>query len=324
MADRYVGNLVRLAAAAHGSTGGQKLVKVGNGLNQALLQLHLGLPVVQVRARTADVGLALQGVVRWQGHEDHFGTGACQGNDQFGQLANGELYRVTQVDRARETGCAVGATGQIHEADEAFDQVVYIAKAAGLLAAAVQGYVLALQRLHDEVADHATVVGVHARAIGVEDAGHADVKLVLAVIVKKKGFGAALTFVVAASDTDGVNVAPVGLSLRVDGGVTIDFAGAGLKDLGAQALGQPQHVDGTVHAGLGGLHWVVLVVDGAGRASQVVDLVHLKVQRKSDIVPDELKARMAKQVLHVALGAGEEVVGTDNVITTGEQPVDQV
>ena len=57
---------------------------------------------------------------------------------------------------------------------------------------AVNGDGLAPQGLDDEVGDHAPVVGVHARAVGVEDARHLDAQLVLAVVVEAQGFGAAL------------------------------------------------------------------------------------------------------------------------------------
>jgi hypothetical protein len=79
-----------------------------------------------------------------------------------------------------------------------------------------------------------------------------------------------------------------------------------------------------VHAGLGGLHRVVLVVDGAGRAGQVVDLVHLDIQREGDVVAHQLEARVVEQVGDVGLGAGEEVVGTEHVVALGQQAVAQV
>ena len=59
--------------------------------------------------------------------------------------------------------------------------------------------------------------------------------------------------------------------------------------LRAGALGQPEHVDRAVHAGLGRLHRVVLVVDRRGRAGEVVDLVDLDVERKGDVVAQQLE-----------------------------------
>ena len=106
---------------------------------------------------------------------------------------------------------------------------------------------------------------MHARAIGVEDPRHLDAQLVLAVIVEEQRLGAALAFVVAGARADRIDVAPVVLGLRMDMGVAIDLAGRGLEDLRLHPLGQAQHVDGAMDAGLGRLHRIVLVVDRARR-----------------------------------------------------------
>ena len=68
-----------------------------------------------------------------------------------------------------------------------------------------------------------------------------------------------------------------------------------------QPLGQPEHVDRAVHAGLGRLHRIELVVDRRGRAGEVVDLVDLDVERKGHVVAHQLEARIAEQVRDVAL-----------------------
>jgi len=116
---------------------------------------------------------------------------------------------------------------------------------------------------------------VHARAVGVEDAGNADVDFVLAVVIEKQGFRAALAFVVATADADGVDVAPVVFGLWMHRRVAIDLRRAGLKYPGPHAFSQAQHIDGAMHTGFGGLHRVVLVMDGRSRAGQVVNLVDL-------------------------------------------------
>ena len=110
----------------------------------------------------------------------------------------------------------------------------------------------------------------------------------------------------------------------MDRGVAIDLGGGGLEDPGAQAFGQAQHVDGAVHTGLGGLNRVVLVVDGAGGAGQVVDLVDLHVKREGDVVAHELEAGVVEQVRDVVLGAGEEVVGAEHVVPLLQQAVAEV
>ena len=120
-----------------------------------------------------------------------------------------KLAGVAEVDRADEV------FGHAHQAHEAFDQVVHIAKRAGLHAVAVEGDGLALQRLDDEVAHHAAVVGAQG-PLGVEDARDLDVHAVLAAVVEEQGFGAALAFVVAGSRADGLDLAPVAFELRMD------------------------------------------------------------------------------------------------------------
>ena len=128
-------------------------------------------------------------------------------------------------------------------------------------AVAIKSDGLALQRLDDEVAHHAAVVGVHARAVSVEDARDLDVHAVLAAVIEEQSFSAALAFVVAGAQADGVDLAPVAFGLRMHFRVAVDLAGGGLKDASLGALGQPQHVDCAMYAGLGGLHWIVLIVN---------------------------------------------------------------
>lgn len=295
----------------------QQLLEIRDGLHQALFELDLGFPAEFV-AGEGDVGLALGGVVAGQGLLDDFRFGAGHGDDFFGQLADGEFVGVAEVAGAGEV------SGRFHQADEAVDHVVDVAERAALAAVAVDGDGLVLQRLDDEVGDDAAVVGVHARAVGVEDARDLDFQLVLAVVVEEQGFGAALAFIVAGADADRVDVAPVVLGLRVNRRVAVNLAGGSLEDARLQALGQAEHVDGAMHRGLGGLHRVVLIVNGRGGAGQVVDFVDFHIQREGDVVTHELEARMVVQVVDVALGAGEQVVQAQHFMALFQQLVAQV
>jgi len=179
---------------------------------------------------------------------------------------------------------------------------------------AVEGDGLVAQGLDDEVGDHAVVVGVHARAVGVEDACHLDVHAVLAAVVEEQRLGAALAFVVARARANRVHLAPVAFRLRMDFRVAIHLAGGGLKDPRAGALGEPQHVDRAMHAGLGGLHRIVLIVNRRGRASQIVDLVHFDIEREGHIMAHQLEVRVIEQMGDIVLGASEEVVETDDIV----------
>jgi hypothetical protein len=171
-----------------------------------------------------------------------------------------------------------------------------------------------------EVGDNPPVLGVHVGPVGVEDADHPNVKPVLAVVVEEQGLGAALAFVVTGAYPNWVHPAPVALGLGVHIRVTVDLAGGGLQYPRASPLGQPEHVDRPVHAGLGGLDRVVLVVHRRGRARQVVDPVHLHVERKCHIVSDELEAGMGQQVSDIFLATGEEVIQADHLVPVSYKP----
>ena len=89
-------------------------------------------------------------------------------------------------------------------------------------------------------------------------------------------------------------------------------------------LARPSMLMAPMHAGLGRLHRVVLVMDGRGRAGEVVDFVDLDIEREGHVVAHQLEARVVEQMRDVALGAGEEVVDADDVVAAFEQPVAQM
>ena len=119
-------------------------------------------------------------------------------------------------------------------------------------------------------------------------------------------------------------MAPVAFRLGMDLGIAVHFRSGSLKNHGPGALGQPEHVDGAVHARLDGLHRIVLVMHGRGGAGQIVDLVHFHIQRKGHVMPEKLKARVPPQRLHIAARAGEKVVHAKHFMPFGQQPFAQM
>src|SRR5205085_7488477 len=139
----------------------------GGGGFEALLELDLRGPAEEGLG-AADIGLAAPRVVDREREVDELRIGAGEGEDAFHEVADGELVGVAEVYRA------VGDVA-VHQALQAIDQVADVAEAASLRAAAVDGDVVAGERLADDVRDHPAVVGAHAGAVGVEDPGDADV-----------------------------------------------------------------------------------------------------------------------------------------------------
>ena len=58
---------------------------------------------------------------------------------------------------------------------------------------------------------------------------------------------------------------------------------------------------------------------GRGGAGEIVDLVHLDVERKGDVVAHRLEMRVSKEVRNVVLAAGEIIVDAENIVAGSEQ-----
>jgi hypothetical protein len=98
--------------------------------------------------------------------------------------------------------------------------------------------------------------GMHPWAVGIENPHNFYAEIMLAPVIKKQCLGAALSFIVTGPHSDRIDAPPVALRLRMDFRIAVDFRSRGLQDARSYALGQTQHIDGTMGAGLGGLYWV--------------------------------------------------------------------
>jgi hypothetical protein len=165
---------------------------------------------------------------------------------------------------------------------------------------------------------------MHAGTIGVEDTNNLDVNSVLAVIVEEESFGTSLSFIIAGTWSDGIDIAPVLLRLRVNCGIAIDLACRGLEDSALQAFCKPQHVDCSMHRGLRCLHRIVLIVNGGCWTGKVVDFIYLNKQRKAHIVTKKLESWMIVKVVDISLGAGEQIVCAKHFVTLLKKPVNEV
>jgi hypothetical protein len=221
----------------------EQFLEVGDGLSQTIFEGDLGFPAEEL-LDTGDVRASLHGIILRQWPSNDFGLGAGQPDGGLGQFAHGNFVWIADVERSCDA--LVG----VHQADETIDQVIDVAECSGLPAVAVEGDLVALQCLDDEVRNDAPVVRVHTWAVGIENSSDLDAYPVLPEVVEEQGLGAALAFIVAGARPKGIDVAAVVLGLRVDGWIAIDLAGRGLQYLCPDALGQAEHVDGTDDAGL--------------------------------------------------------------------------
>ena len=79
-----------------------------------------------------------------------------------------------------------------------------------------------------------------------------------------------------------------------------------------------------MHAGLGGLHRVTLVVNGRGRAGQVKNSVNLYIKRKRHVVTHQLEIRMADLVGDIGFAACKEVVYTEHIVAVLDKTITQM
>jgi hypothetical protein len=105
------------------------------------------------------------------------------------------------------------------------------------------------------------------------------------------------------------------LDLRVHRRIAIDLRGRSLQDFRVHAFCESQHIDRPVHAGLGRLHRVVLVVNRRSRTCQVVNFIDFDVQRERHVVAHQLEIRSIDELRNVVLGASEKIIDTKDVVT---------
>ena len=74
-----------------------------------------------------------------------------------------------------------------------------------------------------------------------------------------------------------------------------------------------------MHAGLGGLDRIELIVHRGGGAGQVVDLVHFHIQGERHVVAHCLEVWIGHQMGDVCLAAGEVIIDAKNVAAICKQ-----
>ena len=212
----------------------------------------------------------------------------------------------------------------VHQTHKSLNEVIDITKRTRLSAVAVNGQILALQGLHNEIGNHPTIIRQHARTIGVENTDYPNINIVLAVIIEKQGLGTTLALIITCADADRIHTSAIRLRLGMHLGIAVDLGSRGLENPRTHPLGQAKAIDRTHDRCLGGLDRIVLVVRRRGRAGEVVNLIHLKLEGLNHIVPHELKVRVVHQVQHIALTTREKVVHANDLVALVEQTLTQM
>src|SRR5260370_8376523 len=115
------------------------------------------------------------------------------------------------------------------------------------MAVAVNCDALVSQGLDDEVRHDTTVIGSHAWTVGIKNSCHLDAQVVLATIVEEQSFCTTLAFIVAGSQADRIDVAPIILRLGMNMRIPIYLSCRRLQNLRPYPLSQPKCVDGAMN-----------------------------------------------------------------------------
>ena len=74
-----------------------------------------------------------------------------------------------------------------------------------------------------------------------------------------------------------------------------------------------------MHAGFCRLYRVVLVMYWRSGAREIVNFVHLNIQRECNVMPHQFKIILIQQVSNIVLTAGKEIIHTNDVMPLSDQ-----
>lgn len=171
------------------------------------------------------------------------------------------LFWIPYIDRPRKVRWC-----HCHPNDS-LNQVVYILKRPRLGSVAIYGDWLVKQGLCNKVGNDSAVIHRHPRAIRVEDADYLDGNAILPVVIHAEALGTPLSFIVAGTDADRIDIAVIVFRLLMDKRIAVYLTGGGLHYRAAVCPGQLQHIQCSQHSGFSRIDSILLIMDWRGRTS---------------------------------------------------------
>jgi hypothetical protein len=140
------------------------------------------------------------------------------------------------------------------------------------------------------------------------------------MIVHKECFGTSFSLIIAGTYPDGIYIAPVGFGLGMYSWVPIHLTGGCLEDASAAATREAKHIDRTVDTDLRRLHRIKLVMNGAGRAGEIENLVDFNIERMGHVVTHHLEISVVEKMSNIAACSGVVVVNAEHFAVGSKQP----
>ena len=165
---------------------------------------------------------------------------------------------------------------------------------------------------------------MHSRSVCVKNPRHFDFDPILAVVVEEERLRAALSFIVASPLPNWIDVAPIVFVLRMHAGIAVYLGRRGLEDPTVKTSSHPENVNCAVYVCSNRMQRIMLVMYRSGRASEIVDLINLNVERKSNVLAYKFKVILTVQMSNVAFRARKIIVDTHDLMAGFEELVAQM
>jgi hypothetical protein len=166
----------------------------------------------------------------------------------------------------------------------------------------------------------------HSLSIRVKDPRNDGIDAPLDVVRHGQALGEALSLVVGAPGSDGIQGSQGGLSLRALQWIPVDGIGGGEQKAAPVLAGHIEHRRRSERRGSSDLHRMRAEEPGIGGRRQVQDSVERRrdVERLRHVVVEQLEAVGSQQVLHAVCGGGEEIVYSQNPVPTPDEEIAEV
>src|SRR6185437_607556 len=185
--------------------------------------------------------------------------------------------------------------------------------------------VFAAERLFHEIGDHATIVKLQTRTIGVEDTHNAHIDSVIAAVRGCHGFRKTFGLVVNRTRADGIYVSPITFVLWMDKRIAIALRSRSKKKRTRIVARKLQQIQNTDRAHLQRLDAILHVIFRTRRRGEIKDEIHLAgIEDLTDILLQELKSRFAVELCEIARVAGEKIVNAKNRMSLADQRIAQM
>jgi len=249
---------------------------------------------------------------------DDFRGTTAQIPDFFGKLVYRHFSRIADVDRLMVVA--------LRQFKDAVDQIRDEAEAPRLRAITKHRQRFILKGLRGKSRDHPAVIGSHAGPVGVKDSNNMGVDPMVAVIGHDHGFSEAFGFVVHATRTHGIHIAPIVFRLRMDQRIAVTFRGRRLNIGGALSPGQTQGLMSPERTHFQGLNGQFKVINRACRRGKVKDVIDAprQVEVLGYILLDEAEVLIPCKMFNIGNIPCNQVVHADDLVAFSQKSITQM